>query len=910
MVQGGLSGLFSDSLHRRISGSRHAGPAVPRGEAHCYRQRVLELPQPVLQALLDAGVARADVHSAWASLSARARHGLGLARRLLERGAASPEQLQRALGQAPRATPQPRSFGAYTVVRPLGRGAMGEVLLVVDPQGREFALKKVAAISEPLLIQRFQREVRALAALRHPHLVRIHDAGVVGQTPYLVMDHYPGGSLQDLLAEGPLDPERARTIAGKLAAALEAVHAQGLVHRDLKPENVLIDDAGEPRLADFGLVTAGERSLSHGPLTLSQDVIGTPNYMAPEQALDSKEVGPAADVYALGGVLFAMLTGRPPFPGKSVLTVLEALVNEAPPAPRKLVPGVPPELDALCLRALSKRPADRPPSAAAFADELEGLAPFPLPAWVLGLVACSAFALCAAVGLVLTTRGGAAPAVDSATAHDPGVTAEALAAAGLLEAAWAAWSCEGERDADWTRRGEVLLVAGVTPNRWELEALGLDAETESLWLLYLSARDMISPRPLPGSGGRLGRFQELIHTSRRLLFAPGELRNAFVALDEGIRKGSLVTQMEQDSAALLSRLERAAREHDPDSPVPAALLDLTVTPLAQLAIYRCRDLDDDPRVDFSHPVPVDEILALRSLLTPGSVAHDALELAAAGVAHAQHWEDEGADRAQMCRELMRRLDPFLFERLKRLSVQLQVWTLTWLVECWEYLPWEEAPPLATLDRELGVLQRAMDRVLWQSQALDGRRHLDEDEFYRYGTRLRLLAQYPREAPRGAWPEFSELARTAERACGANPHEYSIMVLALVCYASGDPDGVRRQLGRVKERDARETKALLRIAADLLRARHAASAEERAALLLAAERTLESQGDWNRGYWAAKIDLLGQRGASVAELEAAEEQWRRAARTLNAPAPYLLFEPGRRSFVPRPGATLIPVPPLR
>ena len=871
---------------------------------------MLELPRPVLQALLDAGVARAEVDAAWASLSAGSRHGLGLARRLLERGGADADQLQRALGRTPRASAQPRSFAGYTVVRPLGRGAMGEVLLVVDPQGREFALKTVGMISEPLLIQRFQREVRALAALNHPHLVRIHDAGVVGQTPYLIMDHYPGGSLQDLLAEGPLDPERARAIAGKLASALEAVHAQGLVHRDLKPENVLIDDAGEPRLADFGLVTAGERSLSHGPLTLSHDVIGTPNYMAPEQALDAKEVGPAADVYALGGVLFAMLTGRPPFAGKSALRVLEALIKEAPPAPRKLVAGVPPELDALCLRALSKRPADRPSSAAAFADELEGLALSPLPGWALALVACSALALCAAVGLALASRGGATTATRPPAEVSPEVSPEELAAAGLPDAAWAAWSCEDDRDTAWTRRGEALLVAGVTPNRWQLEALELDAETESLWLLYLSARDMISPRPPPRSGGRLARTRELIRTSRRLLFAPSELRNTFVALDEGDRKGQLVEQLEQDTVALLSRLERAARDHDPDSPVESALLDLTVTPLAQLAIYRCRDLHDDPRVSFVNPVPVKSILALRDLLTPGSVAHDALELAAIGVAHALHWEDKDADRARMCREFVRRLEPFCFERLNRLSVQLRVWALVWLLECWEYLPWEEAPNKETLDRELGALQVAMEGVTWQSPALDGRRHLDEDDLYRYGTRLRLLVQYPRQAPAGEWPRFEELQQAAERACGANPHELAIVVWAHVCYAAGDLEGVRRQLARVKVGDARSSTALLQVAVHLQEARHASSADERATLLRAAEAILESRGGWNRAYWAAQIDLLGQRGATVAELEAAEEEWRKAERTLNGPTPYLLFEPGRRSFVPRPGTTLIPFPPLR
>ncbi|MCA8925660.1 MAG: protein kinase, partial [Planctomycetes bacterium] len=189
---------------------------------------MLELPPQVIQALLDAGVPRDDVIAAWSSLSGSARHGLGLARRLLEMGAAQPAQLERALGAAPRPAQPLRQFAGYEVLRPLGRGAMGQVHLVRDAQGRSFALKTLAEVDEPVLIQRFQREVRTMCALSHPHLARIHDAGVLGRTPYLVMDLYPGGSLQEHLARGPLEPEVARGIAWKLASALEAVHAQGL----------------------------------------------------------------------------------------------------------------------------------------------------------------------------------------------------------------------------------------------------------------------------------------------------------------------------------------------------------------------------------------------------------------------------------------------------------------------------------------------------------------------------------------------------------------------------------------------------------------------------------------------------------------------------------------------------------
>ncbi|MEZ6185218.1 MAG: serine/threonine-protein kinase [Planctomycetota bacterium] len=374
---------------------------------------MVELPPQVVKALLDVGVSRAEVEAAWASLSPGSRHGLGLARRLLERGAAQPAQLERALGGSrPAAPPQPQLAG-YTLVRPLGRGGMGEVFLARDAQGREFALKRVSEVQDTVLVARFMREIRALCALEHPHLARIHDAGVVGQTPYYVLDLYPGGSLAERIAGGPLDPEEARGVALKLAAALDVVHAQGLVHRDVKPENVLFDAEGEPRLADFGLATAGERSLAGGRLTLTAEVLGTPAYMAPEQALDASQVGPAADVYALGAVLYAMLCGRPPFTGDSLLEVLSALLDRAPTPPHKLAPRVPLALSEVCLRALAKEPEGRYPDVRAFALALgDARARTGAPRRALALLGLSAIAAAVAgVAAWQAWRAGPRPGV-------------------------------------------------------------------------------------------------------------------------------------------------------------------------------------------------------------------------------------------------------------------------------------------------------------------------------------------------------------------------------------------------------------------------------------------------------------------------------------------------------------------
>jgi len=262
----------------------------------------------------------------------------------------------------------PAQFGPYRRLRSLGAGAMGAVLEVehVETRGR-YALK---LIQPEVLLEigaaRFRREAEIMARLTHPNLARIHAAHLTPPCPYLVLDLYPGGSLTELLEAGPLAVERASEIAAQLAEGLAHAHANQVVHRDLKPDNVLFDDRGQAVIADFGVSRQG----AVDRMTRTGELLGTPLYMAPEQTHGAKHAGPAADVYALGALLYRMLTGRPPIePADTVLGTL-ARVHEQPPRPlRELCPTAPRALEALCARTLAKDPALRP-SAAELAEAL------------------------------------------------------------------------------------------------------------------------------------------------------------------------------------------------------------------------------------------------------------------------------------------------------------------------------------------------------------------------------------------------------------------------------------------------------------------------------------------------------------------------------------------------------------
>ena len=288
----------------------------------------------------------------------------------------------------------PQTIGKYHVVRRLGAGGMGVVYLCRQPDLDRLVAVKVLSLgchATGELLERFAREARLAAQLTHPHIVRVYDTGADGGLPYLVLEYVNGQALDQLIGSPVLSVENALRLTYQMAGALQAAHDQGIVHRDVKPANILIDATGQPRLTDFGLARWLDRvsTLSGG-----SDVLGTPRYMSPEQALAApEEIDHRTDIYSLGVVLFEMLTGRPAFDGPNPLAVLRRLIDEGPPDLGKVCPDLPAEVVAICNRAMARQPADRYASAAAFAEAIQGylldgrfvgrpidlLAPLPLP---------------------------------------------------------------------------------------------------------------------------------------------------------------------------------------------------------------------------------------------------------------------------------------------------------------------------------------------------------------------------------------------------------------------------------------------------------------------------------------------------------------------------------------------------
>lgn len=266
----------------------------------------------------------------------------------------------------------PRPFGEYELLEEIARGGMGVVY-----KARQSALDRIVALKMILpgqlqaesSLQRFYREARAAAKLDHPNIVPVYAIDKCEDRHYFTMAFIETGSLKSMVqSRGPLPAEEAVALMIGVAEGVDFAHQRGLIHRDLKPDNVLIDPQGRPRIADFGL--AKEMAEEKG-LTASNAIVGTPAYMAPEQALGgNRQVGTPADIYALGGILYFLLTGKPPFQGDTLTEILCQVVKEAPKSPRLLNPHIPPHLEAICLICLEKEPANRYPSAAALAEAL------------------------------------------------------------------------------------------------------------------------------------------------------------------------------------------------------------------------------------------------------------------------------------------------------------------------------------------------------------------------------------------------------------------------------------------------------------------------------------------------------------------------------------------------------------
>jgi serine/threonine-protein kinase len=259
----------------------------------------------------------------------------------------------------------------YEVEAVLGRGGMGIVYRARHLRlGRLVALKMTLAGSYAGARERerFRREAEVIAALRHANVVQVYDVGDWAGRPYFTMELIEGGSLAQRLAGTPQPARQAAALLATLAEAMHAAHQGGIVHRDLKPANILFTPDGTPKVTDFGLA----RRLEGGAeLTFSGVPLGTPSYMAPEQARgQSRAVGPAVDVYALGVILYEMLTGRPPFRAETPTETVLQVIHQEPVPPARLNTKVPRDLETICLKCLQKEPHRRYPSAAALADDL------------------------------------------------------------------------------------------------------------------------------------------------------------------------------------------------------------------------------------------------------------------------------------------------------------------------------------------------------------------------------------------------------------------------------------------------------------------------------------------------------------------------------------------------------------
>ncbi len=265
-----------------------------------------------------------------------------------------------------------RTLGDYEVLAEVGRGGMGVVYRVKQTAlNRVVALKMLlpGALASTDDLRRFHTEAESTAGLQHPNIVAVHEVGEVDGCPFFSMEFIDGVSLAQRLREGPLPGRAAARYVRDIARAMHHAHRHGVLHRDLKPSNVLLDRDDQPHVSDFGL--AKKMNAADAGQTRTGAVLGTPSYMAPEQAAGkNKDVGPATDVYGLGAILYECLTGRPPFKAESPVETVMQVLERDPAPPSLLNPNVDRDLETICLKCLEKNPADRYASAEALADDL------------------------------------------------------------------------------------------------------------------------------------------------------------------------------------------------------------------------------------------------------------------------------------------------------------------------------------------------------------------------------------------------------------------------------------------------------------------------------------------------------------------------------------------------------------
>ncbi len=271
----------------------------------------------------------------------------------------------------PSSCEQPPLFGDFELLEEIARGGMGIVY-----RARQRSLNRIVALKMILAgqlasaedVQRFRKEAEAAANLEHSNIVPIYEIGERSGHHYYAMAYIDGHSLATRLEDGPMPPREAARCVKVLAGAIAYAHRRGVIHRDLKPSNVLLDRSGEPKIMDFGLAKLID---SGDALTVTGQIVGTPSYMAPEQASgNAREVREQADIYSLGAVLYAMLTGEPPFRGENRVETLLQVLHQDPRPARAINPRIPRDLDTICMKCLEKDPSHRYASAAELSADL------------------------------------------------------------------------------------------------------------------------------------------------------------------------------------------------------------------------------------------------------------------------------------------------------------------------------------------------------------------------------------------------------------------------------------------------------------------------------------------------------------------------------------------------------------
>jgi serine/threonine protein kinase len=495
---------------------------------------------------------------------------------VLRRGS-SQSQRSKHVG-APRQSPEvsrPGRFGDYDLLEVIARGGMGTVWRARQLSlGRLVALKllRAAEFASPEDVERFRSEAAAVASLQHPHIVALHDFGEHDGQPWCSMDFIEGQTLAQLVRDQPLAPTPAAELLKTIAEAIAYAHSRGILHRDIKPSNILLDREGRPHITDFGLAKRfgvpasagteeGEPAKAGTPsdLTLTGQLLGTPNYAPPEQlAVHRGTLGPPSDVYALGGVLYEMLTGRPPFAADSIEATLLQVIDAEPKPPRLLNLTVPVDLETICLKCLEKTPALRYATAQELADELgrflrgEPILARPIsPHGRLGRW-CKrkpGWATAGALSLVLTGTVGALTILTSLRQAEKRRAEAAIASSGLgvpvkLQNATATFSQKG------FPIGAAIDGDTVTGG-WSIrESTGAADETHAQTAVFETATDLVYPDgsmltfKLTQNGGQqhtLGRFRLSVTTDERGTFADGSSSGGDVTADWAVLHPSSVS---------------------------------------------------------------------------------------------------------------------------------------------------------------------------------------------------------------------------------------------------------------------------------------------------------------------------------------------------------------------------------